>query len=130
MDPIEYTLSLQRFLIVTTGVSFISLVLVLVWIDPTTNPTLYLPAFLVLIFVFLACIMTLMSFWWVFSIQRKVLIIPEVNKIVYQAIMSSAVVVFFLVLSQTGELNALTSSAIILSYLLYQVWLRSEKIGG
>ncbi len=129
MDPIEYTLALQRFLIVTTGISFISLVLVLVWIDPTTNPTLYLPGFLVLVFVFLACIIALMSFWWVFSIQKRVLAITEVNRVVYQSIISSIIVVFFLVLSQTGELNILTSSAIIFSYLLYQAWLRSEKIG-
>jgi hypothetical protein len=69
-DPIEYTLRVQRVLLVLFATSFFGLSLILNLIQPDKY-NIWL--FLLVSCVFLTTILSLIGFWWVFSIKKIIL---------------------------------------------------------
>lgn len=126
MNQVEYTLMLQRVCMVCTGLSFVAMSGLLVFTDPNTNPA-WVWFFLGLLAVFLTGFFSLLCFWWYFGLRKEILAIPEVNQLVYQSCVSATVLVFALVLQQTGQLTIWTGSLIAAVYAIYWLWLASES---
>jgi hypothetical protein len=124
MNPIDYTLTLQRILAILTGVSFFSIISILVFLNPAEN-FWYIFVFLAFLSVFFTSIITLVSFWWVFSIRKKVLRVSQVNDIVYQSIILSMILIFVLVLNQTEQLNLFTVVSLLTTYFFYHLWIKT-----
>jgi hypothetical protein len=122
-DPIVYTIYIQRFVLITTAVSFLALASIVSLLDPFNQVNFWL--FLFVLLVFLACVFCLISFWWVFSIQKKILTTIEVHSLLYHSSALSLVVVSILVFQVTGNLNSLILLGHLVSYLLYRIWLGS-----
>jgi hypothetical protein len=125
MNPVEYTLLTQRLFAILTGLSFVGLSAILVFLDPYQN-SLYIWAFLAVFLIFLTGIITLLAFVWFFTIRKEILSITQVNQVIYQSLISSAVVVFAVVMNQTQQLNIWTAILLIVCYLFYFLWANSE----
>ncbi len=125
MNPVEYTISLQRLFLITAGASFFGICCMLVFIDPTENIN-YVFVFLAILFLFFVSIITLIGFWWFLSIKKEILTVSQVNKIVGQSCISSAIIVMTLSLQQTQQLNIWTGLLTLVCYSLYQVWANSK----
>lgn len=126
LGPVEYTIFIQRIFFVGAIISFIAFILMMVLLDPTQS-IYYMYAFLILLFLFLISIISLIAFWWVFSIRKQILTVYQVNQLVGQSVISSAVVITTLVMHQTKQLNLWTGLFIIGCYGLYQIWVNSES---
>ena len=122
---IHYTLGLQRILLIMCGLSFVSILAVLVYLDPYQN-SLYIWAFLVLLFIFLSTCFSLSSFLWFFTIKRIILTIREVNRLVYQSSVSSGVLILLMVMKQVNQFSLWTVGFVLLGYACYQLWIMSE----
>jgi hypothetical protein len=125
MNPVEYTINLQRFLLLSCGFSFVGLSSLLVFVDPFENKV-YIWAFLAVVAVFLTSIVSLLAFWWFFTIRKQILPIYQVNQLVYQSMMTSAVVILLLVMQQTAILNLWTGVLVLVIYILYELWINAE----
>ncbi len=125
MNPIEYTISLQRLFLITAGGSFFGICCMLVFVDPTENIN-YIFGFLAILFLFFVSIITLMAFWWFLSIKKEILTVSQVNKIIGQSCISSATIIMVLSLQQTQQLNIWTGLLVLTCYSLYQVWANSK----
>ncbi len=126
MNPVEYTLAWQRLLVILTGASFLIGAAIVALLDPTVNFS-FVYLFLAVLFVFLASILILAAFWWFFSIRKEILTINQVNRLIGQGIISSAFIIFFLVMQQTRTLNLWSGLIMLLIYILYQIWANSES---
>lgn len=93
MDQIEYTISLQRILAITGAIGFFSLCLVTVFNSPYDNKN-YIWLVLLLIWTVLTAIFSLIGYWWVFAIKKKIISILESNLIVSKAAFASISVVY------------------------------------
>ena len=125
MNPITYTLNLQRALFLIFGLSFISLSLVLVFLDPYIN-SLYIWVFLAVLFVLLTSGISLLAFWWFFNIKKEILTIIQVNSLVYQSAITSVVTLLLIVMQQTRVLTIWTGLLVMTVYSLYLVWKNSS----
>ncbi len=125
MNPVEYTIALQRLFFITSGASFLGLAAMVVFLDPTKSFT-YIYAFLGVLFLFLISIIVLLAFWWFFSIKKEILTVTQVNKIVGQSVISSAMILATLALQQTRQLTLWTGLFLIICYVLYQIWANSK----
>jgi hypothetical protein len=121
MNPVVYTLNLQRFLFLVCGISFISLSAVLVFLDPYQNGW-FIWVFLAAFGIFLSSVISLLVFWWFFTVKKEILTIIQVNSLVYQSMISSGVVVLLLVMQQTNFLTLWTGILVFSVYFLYLVW--------
>jgi len=126
MNPVEYTLIWQRILVILAGVSFLTGTAIVAFLDPTVNFS-FVYLFLAVLFVFLSSILILVAFWWFFSIRKEILTIDQVNRLIGQGVISSAFLIFFLVMQQTQTLNLWNGLIMILIYILYQIWANSES---
>ncbi len=122
---IHYTLGLQRILLIMCGLSFVSILGVVVYLDPYQS-SLYVWAFLVLFFVFLSTCLSLSSFLWFFTIKKIILTIREVNRLVYQSSVSSGVLILLMVMKQVNQFSLWTVGFVLLGYACYQLWIMSE----
>ena len=107
------------------GLSFVSILAVLVYLDPYQN-SLYIWAFLVLLFIFLSTCFSLSSFLWFFTIKKIILTIREVNRLVYQSSVSSGVLILLMVMKQVNQFSLWTVGFVLLGYACYQLWIMSE----
>jgi hypothetical protein len=126
MNPVEYTIALQRFFLILAGTSFLGLALIMVFLDPTVN-LYYIFIFLGILFLLLISLITLLAFWWFFSIKKEILTIPQVNQLVSQSTISSGMIVMVLALQQTRQLTLWSGLIIIICYALYQLWANSKS---
>ena len=126
LDPVEYAIILQRVFFAVLGVSFILIVLLMVIFDPTVS-TFYIYAFLILLYLFLFSGISLLSFWWFFSIKKSILSPGQINQLIGQSLISSIVLVTLVVMHQTKQLNIYSGGVLLLSYGLYQLWVNSES---
>lgn len=122
---IDYTLGLQRILLILSGVSFVVILGIFVYLDPYQN-SLYIWLFLASFFLFLTSSLTLLSFFWFFTIKKMILTIREVNRLVYQSGVSSGVLILLMVTKQVGQFNIWTALLVIFGYTCYQLWIMSE----
>jgi hypothetical protein len=125
MNPISYVRNLKNWLTFSTIVSFFGLFAMVIYLDPTADSK-YIVAFLTLFILFLTSSISLLGLKIYFSPKKRLLTILQINQIVYQALISSAVVTAALVMSQTGQLNILTALLLIGGYSLYQLWINSN----
>lgn len=104
MQPIEYTLNLQRFLLILLGFSFLGICGILVFWEPFLQ---FWSFWLVLFFgvVILAIIQIFLLFWWYFFIRKVILTVIQVNSLVYQSLTLSIIFFYTFLLSHTGNLN-------------------------
>jgi hypothetical protein len=122
---IGYTLGLQRILLILCGLSFVSIVGVVVYLDPTQN-SLYIWVLLSLVFVFLTSVLSLSTFLWFFTIKKVILTIREVNRMVYQSTVTSGLLILIHVLRQIHQLSIWTFLIVLLGYGCYQIWAYNE----
>jgi hypothetical protein len=125
MNPVQYTINLQRFLLLACGVSFAGLSAILVFLDPYENK-FYIIGFLIALFIFLTSVISLLAFWWFFTIQKQILPIVTVNGLVYQSLMSAGITILLLVMQQTGLLTIWTGLLVLIVYILYEIWINTE----
>jgi hypothetical protein len=125
MNPVEYTINLQRFLLLICGLSFAGLASVLVFLDPYENK-LYIWAFLGVIFIFMTSVISLLAFWWFFTVQKQILPIVVVNGLVYQSMVASGILVLLLVMQQTSLLTIWTGILVLVVFMLYEIWINTE----
>jgi hypothetical protein len=124
MDPVKYTLKIQQFSLIAAAVCFVGVGIGLTSLDPFTSQWAVW-AVLTVLFVGLTALMTLLSFWWAFSVKKEILNITEVNQVVYQSLIASALVIFILVLQITRQLNTWLLIMSLTMYAGYQMWLRT-----
>jgi len=125
MNPVEYTLNLQRVLVILGALGFVSLSLILVFLDPNQN-SLYIWVFLSILLIFSTSLISLLAFWWFFSVRKEILSVNQVNNLVYQSLITGAIVVLLIVMNQTKQLNIWTAILVIITYIFYQLWINSE----
>jgi hypothetical protein len=123
-DPIEYTLRVQRVLLVLFATSFFGLSLILNLIQPDKY-NIWL--FLLVSCVFLTTILSLIGFWWVFSIKKIILETTEVNKLLYNSFTLSILTLFLLILNLVNKLNSNYILAVLIVYILYRVWIQESQ---
>lgn len=128
MNPVTYTLNLQRICIAFASSGFCVICFILATVNPynSTVPDFFIWLFLTLLILVLSSTFTLLVSWWVFSIQKQVLDIPEVNQIVYQSIVTSGMLVLVLVMFQTNQLSIWSTAFVTITYILYEVWINSN----
>ncbi|MEM1312089.1 MAG: hypothetical protein AAGF07_01345 [Patescibacteria group bacterium] len=125
MNPVEYTINLQRLLLLSCGFSFVGLSTLLVFVDPYEN-NIYIWAFLGVLTVFLTSIISLFTFWWYFTIRKQILPIYQVNQLVYQSMVTAGITVLLLVMQQTQVLTIWRGILVLICYILYELWINSE----
>ncbi len=125
MNPVEYSIALQRLFFITAGTSFLALAAIMVFLDPTLNLA-YVYLFLAVLFLFLLSLIVLLAFWWFFTLKKEILTVSQVNKILGQSLISSGVIITVLAMQQTRQLTIWTGLFIIICYLLYQIWTNAK----
>jgi hypothetical protein len=125
MNPIQYVKKLRIWLVSIIILSIVGGFFIITFLDPFLN-NLYIFAFLATLMVFLTCFVSFLGLWWFFDERRKLLSISQINQIIYQSLITSAVVVCTLVMNQTNQLNFVSVLLLIGSYLLYQLWSNSN----
>ena len=120
MNQVDYTLSLQRILLLIGSISFFTLVLVGFFISPIQNPE-----YLLLIWVFLASIFSLLGYWWVFNIQKEIISIKQSNLTAWQGAFQSSLVVAYLTLNQANMWQQWMLLAGILAVIIYWLFVKS-----
>lgn len=128
MNPVTYTLNLQRICIAFAGFGFCVICFILATVNPynSTATEFFIWFFLTLLILVLSSAFTLLASWWIFSIQKQVLDISEVNQIGYQSIVTSGMIVLVLVMFQTDQLSIWSTAFITITYILYEVWINSN----
>ncbi len=125
MNPIEYTLNIQRLSFLLSGLSFLGLCCCLVFLDPYTN-SLYIGILLALLAIFSSCVLNLVLFWFILAFRKEILAINQVNNILYSSLMASSLLILLLAASETNQLNIWVIASTLMSYGLYQLWLNFD----
>lgn len=126
MDPIQYTIQLQRILLLLVGVSFASIIAVLIFLDPNQSYW-FVGLFHSILLVLLTSSLSLVIFWWEVTVKKHMTSIIEANQIVYQSAVSGTCIILTLVLQQTRMLNIFTITLLILLYVLFWIWSTSTN---
>ena len=121
-DPIEYTLKSQRIALIIASLGFFGISLIVSFLDPFNQANFWL--FLFVLIAFLSSLISLLGFWWVFSIEKKILTILEVQKLLYHSFFASICLVSLLVFYITNNLNNITSLGVLVSYIFYRNWIK------
>lgn len=124
MNPIQYTVRLQRIVALMVGVSFLGLSAVLTFTNPydPNSGVFAFWLFLAVVFVFLACTTLLLAFWWVFAVQKQILMVSQVNQLVYQSLVSSAFLLTAFILNHTQNLNIVNFLVLLAVFAMYYWW--------
>lgn len=123
MQPIEYTLNLQRILLVILGISILGICVLLVFFDPFSQ----FFAFCLILANFvavLAIVQIFLLFWWYFFVKKVILTISQVNLLCYQSLTISEVLTYLLILWHTGSLNNFSFAMVIFMISIYLLFLR------
>jgi hypothetical protein len=126
MNPVEYTILVQKIILATGSLSLIYLLFLLMNVDPTST-NWAIQFFLFGLTVFLTCSFSLITFWWTFSIKKMILPIDKVNSIIYQSFTLTCCLVFLLVLNNTNQLNIATFAIVLISLIFYGIWINSRS---
>ena len=126
MNAVEYTLNIQKLFTVLCGLSFVAISAQLVFLDPTVSG-LYIWGFLLAFLIFLTSLISLLSFWWFFSLKKEILSVVQVNHLIYQSLVSSCIPILFIVMNQTGQLNLWSGILVFVAYCIYFLWANSES---
>lgn len=121
-DPIAYTIFCQQLFAILAGLSFFLFCIIIVSLNPF-DTNIYIWPFLISGWMSLSTLLVLINFWWVFSIKKIILEIVEVNKLIYNSWVVSLVVFFLLTLYVTNFLSLITIFGVLMSYILYRIWL-------
>lgn len=123
MQPIEYTLNLQKILLIILGISFLGICCLLVFFDPFSQFFafwLLLANFILVI----AIVQIFLLFWWYFFVKKVILTIPQVNLLGYQSLTLSVLLTYLLTLWHTNSLNNFSFAMVIFMTSLYLLFLR------
>jgi hypothetical protein len=121
MQPIEYTLNLQRLLLVLLGFSFLLLSGILVFFDPFSQFWSFWVV-LFLVTIIMAIVQIFLLFWWYFFIRKVILSLVQVNSLVYQSLTISTFTTYLFLLWHTGGFNNFSLALVIFmmsSYILF-----------
>ncbi len=120
-DPIEYTLRMQRIMLILAGLSFLFVASILAFLDPFESKN---NVWLALLFLtsLATAINTLVNFWWVFSIKKELLTIREVNKLVYQSFALALVYFMLFIFYLADELSVINFLGTVVVYIFYRFW--------
>lgn len=123
MQPIQYTLNLQRIFLLLMALSIFGLVNLLLLVNP------YSEAWAVwllwaLVWIILSGIQLFGFFWWYFFVKSQILTIVQVNTLLYQSLVGGMFGVLLLVLIQTEQLNYFNGGIMIASYTAYTLFWR------
>lgn len=121
-DPVQYTLKVQRIILIIASLSFLALAMVVSLLDPFLEANIWI--FLFLIIIFIGSVINLLNFWWVFSITKKILTIEEVQKLLYHGFFTSLILTSALVFHITNSLNLTSFLGLLLTYILYKYWMK------
>ncbi len=122
MDPVEYSLLLQKVFAILTGLCFFGLTLVIGLVDPRSlSQTLYLVLFL--LFIFFWSLFVLLGFWWYTSIKRLILSSEGINYLVLRQGLLSMLIIFGITFILTNILNLGLLSLLIVIGLLIILWI-------
>lgn len=125
MNPIQYVKRLRIWLVSILIVSLVGSFAIVTYLDPFIN-NLYIFAFLSILMVFFMSAVSLLGLWWFFDERRKLLSISQINQIIYQSLIVSAIAICVLVMNQTNQLNFTSATILLISYFLYQLWANSR----
>lgn len=126
MNPVEYTILVQKIILATGSLSLIYLLFLLMNVDPI-SANWAMQFFLFGLTVLLTCSFSLIIFWWTFSIKKMILPIDKVNSAIYQSFTLTCCLVFLLVLNNTNQLNMTTFSIVLISLIFYGIWINSRS---
>lgn len=121
MQPIEYTLNVQRFLLILLGFSFLALCGILVLWEPFVQAWAF---WLVLFFgtVIASIIQIFLLFWWYFFIRKVILTVIQVNSLIYQSLTLSIFGLYTFLLWHTGNFSNFSLALVFFmasSYILF-----------
>jgi len=126
-SPIAYILQVQRIAISLVLCSILAIIVWLFFFDPTDS-FFVLASFLILWAVLIAASFVLLSFWWYFSVQKHIVSVSQVHKIIGQSCISSTILITLAVMQQTQQLNVVTFAILVGTYILYQLWAASDGV--
>ena len=117
----DVILNLQKLLLVIFAISAVTLIGLILAVDPFANQT-YFIAFLASFFVLLSSFFSLFGFWITFSKKYIDLTNLSVTSIIQQSILASTFLCSLVFLQTINQLNFLSFGLLIFSYLLFEVW--------
>jgi hypothetical protein len=122
MNPVAYTLFVQRTQAIMCGLSFLFISAILALMDPFTASY---PLFLLLVslFILLWNGSSLVSFWWYISLQKTVLTTRQTNMIIIRALVYGVALINLIVFNLVGELTIIPVLATLICILLAHLWL-------
>ena len=123
MQPIEYTLSLQRILLIVLAISFLGICSLVAFFDPFSQFFAFW-LFLINFVLVLGIIQIFAFFWWYFYIKKVILTVPQVNILVYQSFTLSILLTYLSVLNYTQSLNNFSLALVVFVASLYLFFLR------
>jgi hypothetical protein len=122
MDPVTYTLFIQRTQAILCGLSFLFISAILTLTNPFSESyNLFLLLFGM--FIFLVNFCSLLSFWWYISLQKQVLTTRQTNLLVIRSLFYATALVNMLVLALLGQLTTIPIILILSCLLLAHLWL-------
>lgn len=122
MDPVEYSLLLQKAFSILSGICFFGLTLMLSVVDPIAWPqALYV--LLIVCFLFIWSILVLLNFWWYTSIRKIILPSQGINYVVLRQGLLAVLLIFSLTFIITKMLNIGLLSLLLAAALLIILWI-------
>jgi len=123
MQPIQYTLNLQRIFLLIMAASVFGIVNLILWVDPYREVWAVWLLWL-MVGIILSGIQLFGFFWWYFFVRSQILTIVQVNTLLYQSLVGGVFAVLLLVLIQTQQLNYFNGGIMAASYAAYTLFWR------
>lgn len=118
MNQIEYTISLQRILAITSGLSFFSLCLMLVFTSPFESIN-YIWLLFFTVWILLTTIFSLIGYWWVFTIKKDIISILQSNLVISKSGFLALSLVYLLNTYISKSLDAWTTFGLIVLNIIF-----------
>jgi hypothetical protein len=126
MNQVDYTLSLQRILLLVGSISFFTLVLVGFFVSPLENPE-YLLLVLFLIWVCLSSVFGLLGYWWAFNIRKEIISINQSNLTVWQGSFQASLTVGYIALNYAKMWQNWMFFGILVGVIIYWLFVKSYQ---
>ena len=98
MDQVDYTLLCERIIALIGGIAFFGICALLGFADPASTQ-IHLALFLFCLVMLSVSVISMLGFWWVFSIKKQILDKDQVNKLIFRSFTISLFFIFILVLN-------------------------------
>jgi hypothetical protein len=122
MNPVEYSLLLQKIFAILSGVCFFVITLIIGLFEPLFWPQI-LFFLLVLLFLFFWSLFVLLGFWWYTSIKGLILSSEGINYLVLRQGLFAVLLIFCFTSILTKALNIGLISLLFIMCLLIVLWI-------